>query len=157
MQPEATWANAGRMKRAFTVVPADEAYEDLLRRTLARVPGDLGQLIYLASTRDYNTGAYHHDGLSARFSPVAAAAALERAHREAFYKVAALSLRDLLKQMEMYLDCSHQRKSDVIRAWRKLEPFRIAIPMNVNATAAILFTSNIRLALAILPQLPEQV
>ena len=45
-------------------LPVQEAYEDLLQRSLSRIPCDLGRLLYLASTRDYNTGNYHHDGLA---------------------------------------------------------------------------------------------
>ena len=49
-------------------LPVQEAYEDLLQRSLSRIPCDLGRLLYLASTRDYNTGNYHHDGLADRFA-----------------------------------------------------------------------------------------
>jgi hypothetical protein len=72
------------MKASLTIVPVQEAYDDLLRRTLARIPSDLGRLIYLASMRDYNTGRYHHDGLAARFSPAVAREALEMAHHNVF-------------------------------------------------------------------------
>ena len=44
------------MKALVTIIPVQEAYDDLLRRTLAKVSCDLGRLIYLASMRDYNTG-----------------------------------------------------------------------------------------------------
>ena len=33
-----------------------QAYDDLQRRSLSKIPGDLARLIYLASTREYNTG-----------------------------------------------------------------------------------------------------
>jgi len=45
-----------------------KAAEDVHRRTLATIPRALDRFIYLASTRDYNTGMYFHDGLAARFS-----------------------------------------------------------------------------------------
>lgn len=144
------------MKTAITIVPVQEAYDDLLRRTLTKIPCDLARLIYLASMRDYNTGRYHHDGLAARFSPAIAREALEMAHRDVFYKVAGLPLQELVKQMEIYFESSHESQIDVLRAWRRLEPYRIAIPMNVNATVASLLISNLKLALAILPRLPEK-
>ena len=144
-------------KSAITVVPVQEAYDDLLQRSLAKLPCDLARLIYLASMRDYNSGKHQHDGLTSRFSAAVAAEALELAHRDIFYKVAALPLGEIVKQLEMYLRSSHENVEDVVQAWRRLEPYRIAIPMKVNATVAALFISNIKLALAILPRLPRPV
>lgn len=134
----------------FTVVAAQEAYDDLLHRTLSRIPCDLGRLIYLASTRDYNSGTYYHDGLAARFQADTARRALEVAHRQVFYRVAAYSLEDLVNEFEIYLNSSRENHQEVLRTWQKLEPYRIAVPMDVNRTVARLFLSNIRLALAIL-------
>ncbi len=72
------------------LVPEQAAYDDLLQRSLSKISCDLARLIYLASTRDYNTGTYHHDGLAARFSPDVAGKALEMAHRQIFYQLSAL-------------------------------------------------------------------
>jgi hypothetical protein len=144
------------MRASFSIIPVQEAYEDLLRRSLAKISCDLGRLIYLASMRDYNTGSYRHDGLEARFSPAVAREALELAHREIFHQVAALKLHDLVKQMAMYLESCHEEEANVLRAWRRLEPYRILVPLNVNSTMATLFISNIKLALVILPRLREQ-
>jgi hypothetical protein len=144
------------MKTVITVVPVQEAYDDFLRRTLAKISCGLARLIYLASMRDYNTGKYRHDGLAARFSATAAGEALEMAHREVFYAVAALPLDELVRQMQNYFDSSHEAQAELLRAWRRLEPYRIAIPLDVNSTAAALYISNVKLALAVLPRLPEQ-
>jgi hypothetical protein len=131
-------------------VPVQEAYDDLVKRTLSRISCDLGRLIYIASTREYNTGSYHHEGLASRFSPEAARKALEIAHREAFYKVSSFSLEDLVSELETYLRSTRENPQECLRAWQKLEPYRIAMPTDVNVTVARLFTSNLRLALAIL-------
>lgn len=148
------------MNATVQLVPVQEAYDDLLNRTLSRISCDLGRLIYLASTRDYNSGTYHHDGLAARFSAETARRALEIAHRQIFYKVSALSLEDLVTDLETYLRSSRENLEGVLRTWQKLEPYRIATPMEVNPTVARLFASNVRLALAILrfrqePSLPN--
>ena len=143
------------MKPILTIIPVQEAYDDFLRRTLAKIPCDLARLIYLTSMRDYNTGRYHHDGLAARFSPAVARQALEMAHRDIFNKVAALSLSELVKQMTNYFEAAHVVEVDVVRVWQRLEPYRVAIPLNVNPTIASLFLSNVRLALAVL-LLPQQ-
>ena len=138
------------MSVAVRLVPVQEAYEDLLNRTLSRISCDLGRLIYLASTRDYNTGNYYHEGLAGRFSPDIARKALEIAHRRAFYELSAFSLEDLASDLEAYLRSSRENPQEFLRAWQKLEPYRVAIPTEVHLTVARLFTSNLRLALAIL-------
>jgi len=132
------------------LMPLQQAYDDLAYRSLSRIPCELGRLIYLASTREYNTGNYYHQGLADRFGPEAAQKALEIAHRQAFYKVSAYSLEDLVEELERYLASTKEDLKECLRAWQKLEPYRIAVPADVNATVARLFTSNLRLALAIL-------
>jgi hypothetical protein len=138
------------MSATVKPVPVQEAYDDLLNRTLSRIPCDLGRLIYLASTRDYNTGNYYHEGLASRFSPDVARNALAIAHRQAFYKLSAFPLEDLVQDLEAYLKSTRENPQDFLRTWQKLEPYRVAIPTEVNLTIARLFTSNVRLALAVL-------
>src|SRR5216683_5570666 len=88
-------------ERAVTV---EEAYDDLSRRSLSHISGDLARLIYLASTRDYNTGKYHHDGLAAHFKADIACQALELAHRQIFYRIAARSLEELVGELDLYVN-----------------------------------------------------
>lgn len=133
----------------------EAAYDDLLRRSLSKVSGDLGRLIYLASTRDYNTGTYHHEGLAARFRTDVAGRALEAAHRQIFHRLSVCPLRQLVKELETYIHSARQERGEILHVWQKLEPYRVAIPMEVNLVAARLFVSNVRLALAILRQAPE--
>ncbi|PYT58866.1 MAG: hypothetical protein DMG35_16160 [Acidobacteria bacterium] len=138
------------MSAEVKLVPVQEVYDDLVNRTLSRISCDLGRLIYLASTREYNTGNYHHEGLASRFGPEVARKALEIAHRQAFYKVSSFSLQDLVSELETYLRSTKENPQECLRAWQKLEPYRIAMPTDVNVTVARLFTSNLRLAVAIL-------
>src|SRR5229473_3497200 len=140
-------------ERAVTV---EEAYDDLWRRSLSRISGDLARLIYLASTRDYNTGQYRHDGLAARFRPEIACKALELAHRQTFYRIAACSLEELVREVELYVSASQQGREEILRVWQKLEPYRVALPVDVNVALAQLFVSNIKLALAIVQGCQKQ-
>jgi hypothetical protein len=137
------------MNSSAKLVPVQAAYDDLLQRSLAKLSGDLARLIYLASTRDYNTGTYHHDGLAARYRADAASKALEIAHRQIFYRLSAYSLEELVRELDLYLNSSRECATDVLRVWQKLEPYRVAIPVDVNPVVARLFLSNVRLALAI--------
>jgi hypothetical protein len=137
-------------------VSVEEAYDDLLRRTLSKIKGDLARLIYVASTRDYNTGKYQHDGLAARFQAEIAGQALEMAHREIFDRLAACSLRELVGEVEIYVSSSRQSREEILEVWQKLEPYRVAVPVDVNVAAAQLFVSNVKLALAILCRRQER-
>ena len=133
-------------------LPADElnAYEDFSSRTLAKIPTAIERLICIASTRDYNSGVYHHDGLASRFSASATAKALQFAHIEAFHAVSAMPLRELSDEIRQYMNWSREEPAAFLNAWQKLEPYRVAIPMEVDPTIAELFVSNVKIALAIL-------
>lgn len=131
------------------LVTVQAAYDDFLARSLSRLPCDLARLIYLASTRDYNTGTYHHEGLASRFNPKVAAQALEMAHRQIFLQLSAYPLEELVEQLRIYLESSRDEAAEILRMWQKLEPYRIAIPVEANPAVARLFLSNVRLALAI--------
>ncbi|HLZ93181.1 MAG TPA: hypothetical protein VKQ28_15845 [Candidatus Acidoferrum sp.] len=128
----------------------EQACDDLSRRSLSRIDGDLGRLIYLASTRDYNTGRYHHDGLAARFGEEITCQALKTMHRQIFYQIAQNSLEQLVMEMERYASSSSQSREEILDVWQKLEPYRVALPVDVNVAVAQLFVSNVKLALAIL-------
>src|SRR5438874_3953245 len=84
------------------------------------------------------------------FRSVVARKALEIAHRQVFYRLSAFSLESLVSDLEAYLQSTRENPREFLRAWQKLEPYRVAIPTEVNLTVARLFTSNLRLALAIL-------
>ncbi len=127
-----------------------KAYDDLQRRTLSRIPCDFSRLIYLASTRDYNSGIYHHEGLADRYGAEQARDALQTAHRQIFCSLVSLSLEGLLTELESYIRTSHEAMDGFIHAWGELEPYRVAVPMAVDSTMVQLFLSNIRLALEIL-------
>jgi len=129
---------------------AQKAYEDLWSRTLSRIPGDLNRLIYVASTRDYNSGRYHHAGLETHFGFDAVRQALEIAHRELFWKLSRSCLKDLVSELELYMHSSGESPDELLRAWRTLQPYRVAIPLDVDPLAAHLLLSNLKLGLEVL-------
>lgn len=127
-----------------------EAADDLRRRTLASLMRPLDRLIYLASTRDYNTGFYYHEGLASRFPQEVVCEALADCHREAFRDLAGESLENLVAQMGDYIASTHTNPRDFVTAWKRLEPYRVAIPVDSDDLTADFLFSNFKIALAIL-------
>ena len=138
------------MNATVKLVPVQAAYDDLLKRSLSKVSCDLARLIYLASTRDYNTGLYHHDGLASRFSEEVACEALADCHREAFRQLLTSSLEDIVDQLQAYMEGSRIDPVDFITAWGGLMPYRVAVPAQTDPLSAEFLFSNVRIALAIL-------
>jgi hypothetical protein len=52
--------------------------------------------------------------------------------------------------MEAYMVSIHTSRDGFLAAWRKLEPYRVAIPVNTDPLAAELLFSNLKVALGIL-------
>jgi hypothetical protein len=138
------------MINAIHRVCGQNAYEDLQRRTLTGISCDFARLIYLASMRDYNSGMYHHEGLAGRYGAEEAREALQMAHQEIFWRLVSLPLKELVQELEAYVRASHEAPECFIHAWEELEPYRVAVPMEVDATMVRLFLSNIKLALEVL-------
>jgi hypothetical protein len=137
------------MAGQLTRMDVNAAREDLQYRTLAGIGLEFAQLIYLASTRDYNTGRYYHDGLAFHFSPEVAGQALAEAHKDVFVDLALKPLEDLVGQLEVYLRSVSGAPKEIIRAWEKLEPYRVAIPLGCDPLTAGFFLANLKIALAI--------
>jgi len=64
------------MRWALKRADVEAAKDDLKNRTLPNSQTILPQLIWLATLRDCNTGAYHHDGLGDLFTGLFAHMAL---------------------------------------------------------------------------------
>src|SRR5436309_11120717 len=111
----------------------DAAIDDLRTHTLPEIPGDFARLIYLSSTRDYNTGRYYHDGLALRFGEEIAGEALAICHREVFRRLALCPLEDFTEDMKNYVECSADgAAADLLRAWKKIEPYRVTVPLDAD-------------------------
>jgi hypothetical protein len=136
--------------RAPKRMDVQEAAQDLRWRTLAKIERPLDRLIYLASTRDYNTGLYYHDGLAARFTQEIACQALADCHREVFRQLVGASLKDLVAQVEGYMGTTHTSATEFIAVWKGLEPYRVVVPVDTDLLSTEFLFSNIKVALAIL-------
>jgi hypothetical protein len=127
-----------------------QAAGDFRNRTLSGLRGPLDRLIYLASTRDYNTGLYHHDGLASRYTPAVACEALADCHREVFQELVGCSVKELVVQMEGYMRSTGIEAAHFLMSWKRLEPYRIAVPVEIEPLVVEFLVCNLRTALAIL-------
>jgi|SRR5580658_1541057 hypothetical protein len=134
----------------------ERASDDLRRRTLGGISRTLDRFIYLASTRDYNTGLYYHDGLASRFSTDVACEALANCHRETFHQLVAAPVEDLVDQMQGYMASSQSRPQDFVAVWKGLEPYRVAVPVETDPFSAEFLFSNFKVALAIVEERLQQ-
>ena len=130
-------------------IEINAAVQDLKRHSLASLRGEIARLVYLAATRDYNTGKYYHDGLAARFTQEIADQALAECHQEVFQRVAEAPLKALVSELEEYARGDYS-ENELVSTWLTLEPYRVIIPLNCDLLSAKLFCSNFRIALAVL-------
>src|SRR5207245_11186441 len=116
------------MRAEIKRMDLEAATEDLKKRTLAGLPGDVSRLIYLASTRDYNTGQYYHEGLASCFSEEVAAGALAACHQEVFRFLAFGPLENLVKELNTFFGFTPAGPERSLETGRKLDPNRVRFP-----------------------------
>lgn len=136
--------------RTATHATLDAAMDDLQRRTLAELPGELTRLVYLSSTRDYNTGEYQHAGLADRFGAGTAQTALARCHEAVFEELLETKLADVVQEVAHYIQSTGAEREKVLDAWRRLQAYRVLIPSGCDELSADFFASNVKIALEVL-------
>ena len=82
------------------------------------------------------------------YSPEAAEEALRRCHERVFRRVAHMSIEDVQREIEVYMQSAGEDRDKVLDAWRKLEAYRVLMPAGCDELAEGLFTLNVRVALA---------
>src|SRR5216683_6651708 len=131
-------------------IDVEPAVADLRNRTISKLPGDFSRLVYLASSRDCNTGQYFHDGLAFHFSQNVASNAMAMCHREIFDRLVYASLEELIEELRNYISSTDERPEEFLRSWKQLESYRVTIPSECDELEAEVFLSNVKMALAIL-------
>ena len=136
------------MKTQPVALAVERARRDLKTHTLARLDGDFARLVYLASTRSYNTGRYAHEGLALEYSESVAGQALAAEHHDLFHTLAVSPLRELVGHLVQYLHCGCAKPEEILSTWKELRPYRILPPARTDDLTVKLFLSNVKIALA---------
>lgn len=138
------------MRPQLKRIDVEAAKEVLKFHILDRIEEDFGRLVYLASTRDHNTGVYHDDVLASLFSESVAALALSACHQEIFRRLALCRLEQLVSQLERYLRSPSLDRHKTLRTLETVDRSSALIPSNCNPVIRDLFLSNVTISLAIL-------
>jgi len=131
-------------------IDIEPAITDLRDRTLSRLSGDFSRLVYLASSRDYNTGQYYHDGLAFHFSEMVVSKAFAECHRDVFGRLVYASLEELIEELRNYISSTGERPEEFLKSWKHLGSYRVTIPSECDELEAEIFLSNVKMGLAIL-------
>lgn len=131
---------------------SERAEQDLEQRTLSQIRGRLAQLIYVASTRDYRTGKYQHDGLAWRFSEQAAETALLKCHERLFDGICCAGIEETVAILEEYLEQQEHEAREILKTWKHLPAYAVVVPLQSPHLCNEMFLSNIRIALQIIEE-----
>jgi len=123
---------------------------DLWRHTLGRVPTLFGRLVYLASLRNQNTGAYEHHGLAQMFGYEEAGETLSRSHAQVFQDWLCLGLEQQKADLEEYLRELGNNPAGVLATWLRLAPYRNLVPTPAREVERQLFLSDVEALLEVL-------
>jgi hypothetical protein len=122
---------------------AKTASQDLEKHTLSKISTLYGQLSYLASLRDKNSGAYRHHGLSAAFGKEEAAQALREAHEAIFLEWISLTLSDKYDDLWKYLAGLDVPIKDAIEHWRQTGAILALVPQGASEASRQHFLSDV--------------
>ena len=123
---------------------------DFEERTLRGLEERFGQLVYVASLRDYNTGRYHHFGLESLYAPEAVEEGLHQCHVRIFEELVTLPLKVQTEDLLDFFESLKEDKTRLVMVWKRLKSYQILPPEGCHPMARELFDKNIEIMLRIL-------
>ena len=124
--------------------------QDFTLTTLARIPGLLARLTYVASLRDLSSGRYEHAGLAALYPDEALQQAIGLCHEQVFESVLETPLSAQQEDLQTCLSAMQGGLRSAIIHWRNMESYRVLMPEQSPDYLKDLFCSNLRALLEIL-------
>jgi hypothetical protein len=126
------------------------AAADLWRNTISQIPTVFGRLVYLASLRNPNTGAYEHHGLALVFGEDEANKALKNSHSAVFGEWISFNLEQQKADLDLYISGLFEDKRIVVETWLRLTPYRNLLPGSVRGVERSLYIADFTALLELL-------
>ena len=123
---------------------------DLWKRTLSRIPTVFGQISYLASLRDSNSGIYKHHGLSAAFGRDESIRAMRESHESAFQHWLEMPLAERARDLHTYLQGLEDEKAAVAGYWLASGQTELQTPSSARPMERELFRHDVETLLTII-------
>jgi hypothetical protein len=119
-------------------------------RLLADLPNDLTRLIFLASIRDYNTGAFLHPALSHAYPPDVVDRCMKLQQNRVFTRLLECPVREYVEQLKMYASYAGVTRAELVTTWKDLGAYKSAVPLGSDKICTEIFALNVLTALHIL-------
>lgn len=136
--------------RAAGVIFERSATADLWRNTISQIPTVFGRLVYLASLRNPNTGAYEHHGLALVFGEDEANKALKNSHTAVFAEWLSFNLEQQKADLDLYISGLFEDKRLIVENWIRLAPYRNLLPGSVRGVERRLYIADFTALLELL-------
>lgn len=120
------------------------------RETLSAISSVYGQLVWIASLRNVNTGIYERPGLSDALGEEKSHRTILASHEEAFSTWLSFSLEQQKADLDIYLSELGSDRQASIETWLKLAPYRNLIPLSARGSERELFEADFEALLALL-------
>jgi hypothetical protein len=127
-----------------------DALADLWKHTLSRIPTVTGQLTYLASLRDSNTGTYRHHGFAATFGRDESVRALRESHEMVFRQWLGMSMAERADDLRDYLNSTGEPATTIAQYWRTSNYLTTLIPSSSLEMERELFRNDLEALLRII-------
>jgi len=128
----------------------DTAPNDSRPTTSRRSPSLFGQLVYLASLRDLDTGRYEHQGVAKNLDEAALDKTLRETHAAVFAEWLSLDLERQKADLLSYLSALGGDPHAVLEAWLHEAPYKMLTPPSAEQAECQLYLSDLRTLLELL-------
>jgi hypothetical protein len=139
-----------RGERVSSVAFDRSASADLWRNTVSQIPSVFGRLVYLASLRNSNTGAYEHHGLALVFGEDEANKAMKNSHAAVFAEWLSFDIEQQKADLDLYISGLFEDRRLVIETWTRLAPYRNLLPASVRGVERRLYIADFTALLELL-------